>query len=85
LVRLIGGKDAYDNTPEDREGRDAYNKGVHNANKRKSSSTAPASSGRLQTKILLSDCSNRSPTLLARCERSDDRGSGTYENPFCPV
>lgn len=33
LVRLISGRDAYDRTPEDKEGRDAYNKGVRNAKK----------------------------------------------------
>jgi hypothetical protein len=33
LVRIIGGSDAYDNTPVDKEGRDAYNKGARNAKK----------------------------------------------------
>ena len=33
LIRIFGGRDAYDNTPDDKEGRDAYNKGVRNANK----------------------------------------------------
>jgi len=33
LIRIIGGRDAYDNTPDDKEGRDAYNKGARNAKK----------------------------------------------------
>jgi len=33
LIRIIGGSDAYDNTPKNKEGRDAYNKGVRNAKK----------------------------------------------------
>jgi hypothetical protein len=33
LVRLIGGRDAYDHTPNDKDGRDAYNKGVRNTKK----------------------------------------------------
>lgn len=33
LVRMISGRDAYDNTPDDKAGRDAYDKGVRNANK----------------------------------------------------
>ena len=33
LVRIIGGKDAYDRAPDDKEGRDAYNKGRRNAEK----------------------------------------------------
>lgn len=33
LVRMVSGRDAYDNTPKDKEGRDAYNKGVRNAKK----------------------------------------------------
>lgn len=33
LVRMISGRDAYEHTPDDKEERDAYNKGVRNAKK----------------------------------------------------
>jgi hypothetical protein len=33
LVFGIAGRDAYYNPPDDKEGRDAYNKGWHNAKK----------------------------------------------------
>jgi hypothetical protein len=33
LIRIIGGRDAYDSTPDYREGRDAYNIGIRNATK----------------------------------------------------
>ncbi len=34
LIRIIGGSDAYDNTPNDKQGRDAYKTGLRNAKKR---------------------------------------------------